>query len=61
MRGNVLDLAIEIINGSASDGIIKSLGVYVIMPPIVLLLGGINFSNLFIALKHGPLIGPKAH
>jgi len=54
----VLDLAIEIINGSASDDIIKSLGVDVIMPPIVLLLGGINFSNLFIALKHGTLIGP---
>jgi len=54
----VFDLAIEIINGSASDGIIKSLGADVIMRPIVLLLGGVNFSNLFIALKHGALIGP---
>jgi len=53
MRGNVLDMAIGIIIGSAFGTIIKSLVADVLMPPIGLLLGGVDFSNLFITLKQG--------
>ena len=48
MRGNVLDMAIGIIIGAAFGKIITSLVNDVIMPPIGLLLGKINFANLFI-------------
>lgn len=50
MRGNVLDLAIGVIIGGAFGKIITSLVNDVIMPPIGLLLGEVNFSNLFINL-----------
>ena len=53
MRGNVLDLAVGIIIGAAFTGIVNSLVNDIIMPPIGLLLGGIDFSNIFITLK-GP-------
>lgn len=58
MRGNVLDMAIGIILGSAFGVIIKSLVTDVLMPPIGLLLGGVDFSNLFITLKQGATTGP---
>ena len=58
MRGNVLDMAIGIIIGSAFGTIIKSLVADVLMPPIGLLLGGVDFSNLFITLKQGAVAGP---
>jgi len=58
MRGNVLDMAIGIIIGSAFGTIIKSLVADVLMPPIGLLLGGVDFSNLFITLKQGAATGP---
>jgi len=51
MRGNVLDLAVGIIIGAAFTGIVNSLVNDIIMPPIGLLLGGIDFSNIFITLK----------
>ena len=51
MRGNVVDMAVGIIIGGAFGTIIKSLVNDVIMPPIGLLLGGIDFSNLAITLK----------
>ncbi|MEN8172755.1 MAG: large-conductance mechanosensitive channel protein MscL [Chloroflexota bacterium] len=57
-RGNVLDMAIGIIIGSAFGTIIKSLVADVIMPPIGLLLGGVDFTNLFITLKQGAILGP---
>jgi len=57
-RGNVLDMAVGIIIGSAFGGIIKSLVADVLMPPVGLLLGGVDFSNLFIILKQGAIIGP---
>lgn len=47
MRGNVLDLAIGVIIGTAFTGIVNSLVKDVIMPPIGLVLGGIDFSNFF--------------
>lgn len=51
MKGSVLDLAIGIIIGTAFGAIIKSLVGDIIMPPIGLLLGNINFSDLFINLS----------
>jgi large conductance mechanosensitive channel len=53
MRGNVIDMAVGIIIGAAFGTIIKSLVDDVIMPPIGLLLGNIDFSNLFAVLKEG--------
>jgi large conductance mechanosensitive channel len=50
MRGNVLDLAIAVIIGGAFGKIVTSFVNDVIMPPIGLLLGGVDFSNLFIPL-----------
>lgn len=53
MRGNVIDLAVGMVVGTAFSGIVKSLVDDVIMPPIGLILGGVDFSNLFITLKDG--------
>jgi large conductance mechanosensitive channel len=50
MRGNVLDLAVGIIIGGAFGKIISSLVDDIIMPPVGLLLGKVDFTNLFIAL-----------
>jgi large conductance mechanosensitive channel len=54
MRGNVLDLAVGFILGGAFGTIVKSLVDDVIMPPVGLLLGNVDFSNLFLLLKAGP-------
>jgi large conductance mechanosensitive channel len=54
MRGNVLDLAVGIIIGAAFGTIVKSLVDDVIMPPIGLALGNVDFANLFLLLKEGP-------
>jgi len=53
MRGNVIDLAVGMVVGTAFSGLVKSLVDDVIMPPIGLLIGGVDFSNLFITLKNG--------
>ena len=60
MRGNVVDMAVGIIIGAAFGTIVKSLVSDVIMPPIGLLLGNVDFSNLFITLKDGTAAGPYA-
>ena len=60
MRGNVVDMAVGIIIGAAFGTIVKSLVADVIMPPIGLLLGDVDFSNLFIVLKEGTAAGPYA-
>jgi large conductance mechanosensitive channel len=60
MRGNVVDMAVGIIIGAAFGGIVKSVVDDVIMPPIGLLLGNVDFSNLFITLKQGAAAGPYA-
>ena len=61
MRGNVLDLAVGIIIGAAFGAIVKSLVDDVIMPPIGLVLGNVDFSNLFVVLKEGAkAAGPYA-
>jgi large conductance mechanosensitive channel len=53
MRGSVLDLAIGIILGAAFGAIVSSLVNDIIMPPIGLLLGGINFSSMMLVLQEG--------
>ena len=53
MRGNVVDMAVGIIIGGAFGTIVKSLVNDVLMPPIGLLLGGVDFSNFFLVLKDG--------
>ena len=53
MRGNVLDMAVGVIVGGAFGKITASLVSDVIMPPIGRLLGGADFSNLFVALGPG--------
>lgn len=53
MRGNVIDMAVGIIIGAAFGKIVSSLVSDVIMPPIGLLLGNVDFSNLFLVLKDG--------
>jgi large conductance mechanosensitive channel len=60
MRGNVVDMAVGIIIGGAFGTIVKSLVDDVIMPPIGMLLGNVDFSNLFITVKHGAVAGPYA-
>ena len=51
MRGNVVDLAVGVIIGAAFGKIVTSLVNDIIMPPIGLLLGGVNFTNRFISLN----------
>ena len=51
MRGNVIDLAVGVIVGASFTGIVNSLVKDVLMPPIGLILGGIDFANFFIVLK----------
>ena len=58
MRGNVVDLAVGVIIGAAFGKIVDSLVRDVIMPPIGLILGRVDFSNLFLVMKDGAQAGP---
>lgn len=58
MRGNVLDMAVGIIIGASFGSVVRSLVDDVIMPPVGLLLGNVDFSNLFILLREGDVAGP---
>jgi large conductance mechanosensitive channel len=61
MRGSVVDMAVGIVIGAAFGSIVKSFVDDVLMPPIGLLLGNVDFSNLFITLKDGAkAAGPYA-
>lgn len=60
MRGNVIDMAVGIVIGAAFGTIIKSLVADVIMPPVGVLLGNVDFSNLFLVIKEGVSAGPYA-
>jgi large conductance mechanosensitive channel len=60
MRGNVMDMAIGIIIGAAFGKIVTSLVNDVIMPPIGLLMGNVDFSNLFVNLTMGSSFGSVA-
>lgn len=58
LRGNVLDLAVGIIIGAAFGTIVKSLVDDVVMPPIGLALGNVDFADLFVLLKEGSKAAP---
>ncbi len=61
LRGNVIDMAVGIVIGAAFGTIVKSLVSDIIMPPIGLLLGNVDFSNLFWTIKEGAAAaGPYA-
>ncbi len=60
LRGNVLDMAVGIIIGAAFGTIVNSLVHDILMPPIGLLLGGVDFANFFILLKEGSPVAPYA-
>jgi large conductance mechanosensitive channel len=60
MRGSVMDMAVGIIIGAAFGAIISSLVADVLMPPIGLLLGKVDFSNLYLLLSAGQTPGPYA-
>ena len=60
MRGNVIDMAVGIVIGAAFGTIVNSLVQDVIMPPIGLLLGNVDFSNIFAVIKEGKVPGPYA-
>jgi large conductance mechanosensitive channel len=60
MRGNVVDMAVGIIIGAAFGTIVRSLVSDIIMPPIGLLLGNVDFTNLFALLKQGATGAPYA-
>jgi large conductance mechanosensitive channel len=54
VKGNVVDLAVGVIIGAAFGGIVSSLVADIIMPPLGLLLGGVDFKDLFVVLKAAP-------
>ena len=58
VRGNVVDMAVDIIIGAAFGKIVDSLVKDLIMPPIGLLLGKVDFTNLFAVLREGAQAGP---
>jgi len=58
LKGNVLDMAVGIIIGGAFGTIVKSLVEDIIMPPVGLLLAGVDFKNFFILLKVGKIPPP---
>ncbi len=61
LRGNVMDMAVGIIIGAAFTTIVNSLVADIIMPPFGVLLGKVDFANLFIVLKKGTTdLGPYA-
>jgi large conductance mechanosensitive channel len=59
MRGNVVDLAVGVIIGASFTGIVNSLVKDILMPPIGVLLGGVDFSNFFLTIK-GPHLATLA-
>ncbi len=60
MKGNMLDMAVGIVIGAAFTAIVSSMVDDIIMPPIGLILGNIDFSEIFIILKQGTPEGPYA-
>ena len=59
-KGNMLDMAVGIVIGAAFGSIIQSLVKDMLMPPIGLALGGVDFTDLFITLSDGSVPGPHA-
>ena len=61
MRGNVVDMAVGIIIGGAFGKIVSSVVADIIMPPVGLLIGGVNFSDLKITLKEAVMKDAGRH
>ncbi|MBA3273141.1 MAG: large conductance mechanosensitive channel protein MscL, partial [Chthoniobacterales bacterium] len=60
VKGNAIDLAVGVIIGAAFGAVVTSLVKDILMPPIGVLTGGLDFSNKFIILKNAPTGGPFA-
>jgi len=60
VKGNAVDMAVGIVIGVAFGAIVTALVEGVIMPPIGLLIGGVDFSNLFLTIEQGARPGPYA-
>jgi len=60
VKGNVVDMAVGIIIGAAFGAIVTALVQGVVMPPVGLLLGGVDFSNIYTVLQQGDPVGPYA-
>ncbi|ABB23969.1 large-conductance mechanosensitive channel protein MscL [Pelodictyon luteolum] len=60
LKGNVVDMAVGIIVGGAFGSIVNTLVSEVMMPPLGLLTGGVDFSNLYVVMKEGVEPGPYA-
>lgn len=60
VKGNMLDMAVGIIVGVAFGTVVQSLVKDVIMPPIGILLGGVDFTNLFVTIQEGAAPAPYA-
>lgn len=58
MRGNVLDLAVAVVIGAAFGAVVNSFVKDILMPPIGVLLGNVDFSNLFVVIRDGKLAPP---
>ncbi|WP_094462491.1 large conductance mechanosensitive channel protein MscL [Pannonibacter phragmitetus] len=58
IKGNMLDMAVGIVIGAAFSAIVSSMVDDIIMPPIGLILGNVDFSELFLVLKQGTPEGP---
>lgn len=61
VKGNVVDMAVGIIIGGAFGTIAKSLVEDIVMPPIGMMLGNVDFSNLFMVLREGEKVSPYAN
>jgi large conductance mechanosensitive channel len=60
VRGNVVDMAVGIIIGAAFTGVVNSLVNDVLMPPLGVVVGGVDFKDLFLVLRPGTAPGPYA-
>lgn len=60
LRGNVVDMAVGIIIGASFSAVVKSMVADMLMPPLGLLLGNMDFSRLFVVLREGHPLGPYA-
>lgn len=58
VRGNAVDMAVGILVGAAFGELVKNFVEMVVMPPMGMLIGGVDFSNLFLVLKAGDPAGP---
>ncbi len=60
LKGNLVDIAVGLILGAAFGAVAKSLVDELVMPPIGMLLGGVDFTNLYVTLSEGAIPGPYA-